>query len=392
MRWLVLGILLVGLFACSEKNEEETSHETQTNEIRIYTKNGIGWEKKSKCKIVYQGKKFKGKVKFRGGVSSKYDKHSMTLELKKGRSLGGLPKNDDWILNASYIDKTFQRHKLSYDLFRAMNPANRAAQCAYVPVYLNDHYQGVYVLMEKINGPWLGLSREAFGEDRLFKDPFIFVEEHLDNVQEPENYYQQKYPRNKYVEAYAIELDGVRDLLFQIKDSDALAKILDSHWFDLRNVMDWQLLLMLTNNDDGLYKNFYMFRTMDSKYQFIPWDYDHSFGRDGDYALNLMDHELGWDRMVLFRHLMQSESIGYKEQLKARWLELRKTVFTEDYIFGLMEENEKAIRPYLKENAKRWPLDAKWYSDGNDFDKEIGIIKQFVPMRLKQLDDFFNTL
>ncbi|MEO0735011.1 MAG: DUF2911 domain-containing protein, partial [Bacteroidota bacterium] len=57
-------------------------------------------------------------LKRRGGMSFVYDKHSYTLHLDRKIPLDFLPLDRDWVLNASYIDKTFVRHKVSYDLFR----------------------------------------------------------------------------------------------------------------------------------------------------------------------------------------------------------------------------------------------------------------------------------
>ena len=62
-----------------------------------------------------------GNIKCRGGISSKYNKHSFSLELEKKYSLAKLPIDDDWIINANYIDKTFMRHKICYDIFKEMN-------------------------------------------------------------------------------------------------------------------------------------------------------------------------------------------------------------------------------------------------------------------------------
>lgn len=385
---MLISLLLSLATSCDERTESEENSES-SDELHVFSEN-IGWEQKVKAKFLYKGETIFGDVKFRGGISSKYDKHSMTIELKPNRSIAGMPSDDDWILNASYVDKTFQRHKLSYDLFRKMHTENKAPLCAYLPVYINDSYEGLYVAMQKVNGSWLGFDKENPENNALFKDAFIFIEEDLPNVQEPDNYYQQKFPELYQID-YREELNALRDFLFNASDEDFEKEI--GNRFDLRNVIDWQLLLMLTNNDDGLYKNYYLCRGKDSdKFEFIPWDYDHSFGRDGDYGLNLIDRELGWDRMILFKRLMASDSLNYADQLKARWNELRKHVFTKDEIYKMIAENDKAVRPYIDANAKRWPLDSKWYSDANSYEEELEILRKFVPMRLQQLDTFFRTL
>ncbi len=64
-------------------------------------------------------------------------KMSFALELKDKMKFAGLPKDDDWILNANYIDKTFMRHVLSYELFRAMGEKNIAAKTAYINLKIN---------------------------------------------------------------------------------------------------------------------------------------------------------------------------------------------------------------------------------------------------------------
>ncbi len=388
VRLFIFISLAIILGACASKQAEKANGEIDPA-LYIYSEN-LGWKHKVRTKVKYHDEVLFGKVKLRGGMSSKYFKHSYTMELKLDRSIGGLPADDDWILNANYIDKTFQRHKLSYDLFREMSSANRAPKSAYLPLYLNDNYEGLYVAMQKVNGSWLNFDKEAPGKACLFKDAFIFVEEVLDNVQEPDNYYQQKFPDLATVD-YKSELDELRHFIFNASDQEFDTRVGDL--FDLRNVIDWQLLLMLTNNHDGLYKNFYIYRLPhESKFSFIPWDYDHSFGRDGDYTLNLIENELGWEKMPLFKRLMSSETLNYPEKLKKQWLELRQSIFTEAHIFNLIDENTNMLKPFLTANTEKWPNESEWYLDANNYDQEIAILKKFVPMRLKQLDEFFNTL
>lgn len=389
LKHLHILILVLVISSCSSGDVYMEESSKKSPEIRLYNEN-IGWETKVRCKIVYQGETFFGRVKFRGGMSSRYDKHSMTIEFNKEKSIAGLPKNDDWILNASYIDKTFQRHKLSFDLFRSMSVKNKAPRCAYIPVYINDNYQGLYVVMEKVNGSWLNFDRSDPEKAMLFKDALVFKDGKLAEAQEPDNYYQQKFPKIYEID-YTSRLDRFKKFLFESEDLEFEKSI--GKWVDLKSVVDWQLLLMFTNNDDGLYKNFYLYSEKDSKrFKFIPWDYDHSFGRDGDYELNLIDRELGWERMILFKRLMKCENIGYPQMLKSRWEELRKEVFTERNLYRMIDENHQAVKPFVKENTERWPMNSKWYSDENTYEEEMDILRKYVPMRLKQLDDFFHTL
>jgi hypothetical protein len=304
--------------------------------------------------------------------------------------LCGIGTDDDWILNASYIDKTFQRHKLSYDLFRKMNVYNKAAHCAYASVYVNGKHEGLYVVMEEINGSMLGLKN---GDDHamLFKDPPIFYEERLDWVQDSNNYYQQKYPKISVLN-YAEPLDRFNNIIFNSEDF-----IFDGvvpYWISTKNVIDWHLILLLTNNDDGLYKNFYLYKYGKiNPFNIAIWDYDHSFGRDGDGELNMLDRNVDPEKIVLIKRLMESKEIDYRGKLTERWSELRENgTFTVKNLYDMIDENGKEIKPYLKSNFERWPLKSKWYQDANTYDQEIKIMKEYIQKRIPQLDEYFNTL
>ena len=73
--------------------------------MKILFEDKIQWDKKSTCSIVYQNDgqldSLSAKIKYRGGLSSRYDKHSYRLELDDPFPMGDLPIEDDWILNAT---------------------------------------------------------------------------------------------------------------------------------------------------------------------------------------------------------------------------------------------------------------------------------------------------
>ena len=293
--------------------------------LNIKKEGAIGWEEKEPCIINYSASKdtskLTGKIKCRGGISSKYYKHSFSLELDKKQALANLPINDDWIINANYIDKTFMRHKISYDLFREMSSKNIAARSSYVTISVNDIYEGLYVLMEEVNGSMVGLNK-GDSMSMLFKDPPIFIKERLKVTQDSSNYYQQKYPKiHKSDKTYYIE--SFKDFLFYSSDLDFTRNI--STWVDIENVIDWHLILLFSNNSDGIMKNFYLFKKdKNTPFRFAIWDYDHSYGRDGDNELNMMEREINCNRSILLERLSQIPEIGYLSQMKRRWLELRE--------------------------------------------------------------------
>jgi len=193
------------------------------------------------------------RIRRRGGYSRSFHKRSFEIDLKDDLPLVNLPADDDWILNANYIDKTFLRHTMSYELFRDMHENNEASQCKYVEVTINGKYNGLYVLMEKLDKSSLSINKKD-SEAMIFKEPHIFRKSYDEFVKLfPDNLHQQTYPKIKKDNKLAA-IDKVRD--FILHSSDAKFKEDFKTIFDLNNIIDWHLLLLITNNSDGILKNF----------------------------------------------------------------------------------------------------------------------------------------
>lgn len=334
-------------------------------------------------------KSFVGKIKRRGGYSIYFPKHSYEIKLKENISLCGLPKDDNWILNASYIDKTFIRHVISYELFTDMSKNNIVSQCQYVEVKLNKTYQGLYILMEKLDKSSLNINTEdsmAF----IFKEPHVFRTTYDGIVpQYANNFHQQTYPKielsnkSKYIEE-------VRDFILTSNDDNFSSKF--SKIFDVKNVIDWHLLLLISNNSDGILKNFYLYK-IDNKtpIKIAPWDYDHSFGRDGDNELNIDERPLSMERSILFKRLLEFD--WYRSQIKKRWQELNNSnILSKNGLKQRVISKSNLIKEHAKKNFQMWPSNGPGYYDSNNFDEEMDIILKFIDIRHKRIQEYFDNL
>ncbi|HNQ69123.1 MAG TPA: CotH kinase family protein [Bacteroidales bacterium] len=380
------------LNSCAEKNAEYNY--CKIPHVHIISGKDIGFDKKRRCLIIFEDySKFsikKSTIKCRGGFSSKFFKHSYRIELDKKYSPFGLPKEDDWILNANYIDKTFMRHKLSYDIFRLMSPNNLAPECVYVNVYLNKKYQGLYVFMQRINAKFCGIDKK----DRttcLFKDPPVFFEEKISFPGSENNYYDQKYPEiseQDFTEA----LDKFNYFLFNASDSLFCADI--GKWIDIDNVTDWHILLLLSNNADGLNKNFYIYKKdKNTPLRIAIWDYDHSFGRDGDNELNLLKCQVDCSKNILLKRLMELEECNYKIKLVKKWNELRDSkIISVCKIKFMILKNHFIINHDVERNFELWPLNSTDYYDDSNYLNEVALMFKYIEIRIPQLDNYFKKL
>ncbi len=333
--------------------------------------------------------RYEGRVERRGGSSISFSKHSYEIDLNEDIPLLDLPDDDDWILNANYIDKTFLRHVVSYELFMAMNEKNEASQCEYIEVQLNSIYNGLYVLMEKLDKS----SLEINGEDTsavIFKEPHLFRESYENIIpQDEDNFHQQTFPKiGKKNKAGFIE--GIRK--FILTSSDAVFSKEIFGIFDMENIIDWHLLLLISNNSDGILKNYYLYKTdANTPVRIAPWDYDHSFGRDGDNELNLDERPLKIERSILFSRLLQFN--WYKQLLKNRWEKLNDSgVLSEQDLKQRVIKKSTEVREPAIKNFEMWPVNSSWYYDSNNFDQEIEIMLQFIELRHRRLREYFNAL
>lgn len=96
---------------------------------------------------------FNGKIgiEIRGHSSQMFPKKQFGIELRDdagNSSLLGMPSESDWVLNASYTDKSFLRNVLTYKLGNDLG--RYASRTRFCEVVINEKYMGLYILQEKI--------------------------------------------------------------------------------------------------------------------------------------------------------------------------------------------------------------------------------------------------
>ena len=331
----------------------------------------------------------KGKIKTRGGSSMKFPKKSYEIDLIDDEKICNIPKDDDYILNANFIDKTFLRHVVSYDLFREMDKKNIAPLTQYIELFINESYQGLYVIMEKLDKSTLKIETKD-SLSVVFKEPHLFRTD-LSNItpQIKTNFHQQTYPKIETLDK-TIFLNQIRDFIITSNDTSFNRQI--NNIFDIKNIIDWHLLLLITNNSDGILKNFYLYKqNEETPIRISPWDYDHSFGRDGDNEININDQKIDLQRSILFAKLLRYN--WYKKSLKHQWEYYNKTnLLSVEGLQKRIKNNYKKIEKKVIKNNKKWKTNNPIFYDENSSNDEVEIILKFIEKRHSYLNDYFNKL
>ena len=382
-RTAVVSLLAVFIFvtACGTSDRSVWNVEIVTDGEEIV------WDGDSDVALVMDNDTVYSKVHYRGGYSSRYPKHSMAIKTDYAVSLCGMQEERNWVLNASYIDRTFMRHKLAYDIFRMMDSNNRAPRCSYLWLTVDGKPQGLYVAMQRLNANTLGVVRGDCSAV-IYKEPPLLYPT-LPTPQDSTNPLNQKYPKLRCVD-HSGQYEALRQLIFESDDktfSELAPKV-----FDLNNIADWHLLILLANNSDGLLKGYYLYKASEqTPWRIAPWDYDHSFGRDGDGERNMLQHNVDCDRSLLLHRLMQMTK--YRLLLRQRWQNLRTTgTISVESVNRMIDADSKAIKGYVARNADIWPIDAPDFYDTMDFKQEVKLMRHFFELNIPRLDSIVGKL
>lgn len=93
-----------------------------------------------------------GQVKVRGNWTTTYKKKPLRIKFDEKQSMLGLNEGNDfknWVLLASYKDRSFLRDITGYTLGKLLSPDYYASDFKLVEVYVNGEYFGVYILAEQ---------------------------------------------------------------------------------------------------------------------------------------------------------------------------------------------------------------------------------------------------
>ena len=332
-------------------------------------------------------------VRIHGASSRAYPKKSYGLTLDEPAPLLGFPASAHWILNAAYIDRSLMRHKLAYDLFRSLGGpgTNRfAAGSRFVEVNVNGKYNGVYLLMQRVDKQLMGL-RSYQSNDTVHACIYKAVD-HAANFSMPgHGGYEQRDP-DPTTRPYWDPLDEFNRFVSRAtaeEFSDPQTGI--AARLDLDNAIDFHLLVLLAGNGDGITKNFFLAREGQAtgpakqRFSFAPWDYDGSLGRSWDTSrvppsIWLSNH--------LFERLRQVPA--YREKFVARWTHLSDHQFSMATVQGLIDVDARTLGEAARRNASRWPAKGWPYHDQLTFDDDLAQMKEWVKARVEWMDGHIN--
>ncbi len=339
-------------------------------------------------------------IRGRGNSTWGMPKKPYRIKLTDKRSLLGMPSSRDWVLLANYSDKTLLRNTMAMELGERIGMA-WTPRSAFVEVYLNDRYDGVYLLSENIK-----VAKDRVDIDELaetdnsadlitggyllevdFRRDGHTIVSALDQLpivfQDPE---EPSPEQETYIKGYVDELESVlRSPGFADPDTGYAALI------DVDSFVRWFLVNELfRNRDANMWTSCWMYKPRGGKLHMGPlWDFDIAAGNiDYDAAFQT---EGWWVRdAAWFSRLF--EDPAFVARVKLAWNELKS-----DQLPALMQSissRSVALQQAQLNNFQRWPILESYvwpnYRIPGSYAGEIDYLATWLTARAAWMDARFN--
>jgi hypothetical protein len=333
---------------------------------------------------------------------------------KTSVSLCGLPKENDWILYASYNDKSLIRNGMTYEIARRLGWY--APRTRFCELMLNDYYQGLYVLTEKIQRDTLrvnisNLKKTDTTGDGLTggyiisvdRNPVIGVDSWQSSLFPAAGSFEKIifsycYPKND--EIVNVQKTYIQNFIKDLETALLSVNFADSatgyrRYIDVGSFVDYFLMSETAKELDGYRYSVFMYKSKSTKggklFMGPVWDYNTGYGNSTYADSKETDgwlYDKGGARMWWFKRLMEDNL--FVAQVNTRWRTLRNTVLHNDSINTLIDSLVKAIGPAAHRNFYQWQVLGRyiWPNNyiGNTYAEEIDFLKRWTGDRIAWMD------
>lgn len=390
--------------------------------------------------------------KYRGASSSNYPKRSYAIKLRDengnsvDRKLLGYRSDNNWILDAMYIDLACMRNRVATDLWNAFEckpyyadrekKVRTGTRGKFVEVILNGQWWGLYCMTEKMDRKQLKLKKfvpaaqSTTGENEvhgvLYKsnqwtyEVFMGHESNDDNDNKQVIYphkkvsdyknilgqetwceYEFKYPD---YEDEAVEWRPLHDAANMVATSFILNIDSVKSRFDYPMLRDYYLFidLLLATDNHGKNLFWYAYDTQSpegDKLSLAPWDLDGTFGQDWDGVItNTKDVTLDFDTYIKnYEHgqfaifdLIKSRS-EWQQDLKDRYAELRiKGVISGDSIANRFANYASLFEASLADQREQNMWSKAYHSRHKDIQGGATYAESWIRRRVNWLDQKYG--
>jgi hypothetical protein len=368
-------------------------------------------------------------IEYHGGSSSPTEQNAYGFETRDASgnnlnvSLLGMPEQNDWILLANFNDKIFVRNILAFQLFRKM--AHYAPRTQLVEVIVNNDYQGIYVLTEKIKQDKgrvdiskltnLDVSGDNLTGGYIFKidsydatDSWQSTYPAIDHPEKPVHYVYEDPTASKLVSAQKNYLKATVNSFESVLNSSAFADQTTGYpaWIKMNSFLDFFIVSEVSRNINGYKKNCYYFKDKDSKdnkfHSGPVWDFDLAFKNlDACAPFNATDGS-GWSYKINDCPDNSTNSNGWINRLlqdpafanavNSRYFLMRNSYLSLGYLNSFIDSVQNLVKDAEVRHYAKWKIlsasvgAAEVDAQPSTYDGQITKFKNWLQTRLTWLD------
>jgi hypothetical protein len=341
-------------------------------------------------------------IKGHGNSTWVMPKKPYRVKLDDKAPLLGMPSSKNWILLANYDDKTLLRNALAFELANRLGQA-WAPRSVFVEIYLNDQYEGVYELTEKID---IAKNRVNITEmddtdndgdaltggylieiDARRDEDFNFISHHhygfgLIDPDPPTG------QQGAYIQDY---INRAEDVLYGDNFTDP-----QTGWpayYDTDSMIQWYFdEELMGNNDGGFFSSVYLYkkRTDPHLYMGPVWDFDISSG-NVNYS-SIVNPTQPWvSESSYIKRLLQDPV--FKAALQAKWATAKAPQL--DTLAAWIDQEAAALQQAQQNNYQRWLIlgESVWPNSevANTYQGEVAFLKSWITQRIAWMDTLYGA-
>jgi subtilisin-like proprotein convertase family protein len=330
-------------------------------------------------------------------------------------SLLGLPEEHDWVLNATYNDKSLMRDVLAYELAR--RSGRYATRYRYCELFINGQYEGIYILMEKVKrdknrvdvtklelkdstgnaltgGYIVKIDKTTGSNNGGWTDTFPIFKGSTDRV-----YFQYDYPNGDAM--VKKQRDYIASAIYKFENALSSVDFASPtkgyrQFADEMTFIDYSIINEISKNVDGYRLSTYLFKDRDSKGGKLKmgpvWDFNLAFN-NADY--NNSSDPTGWEIDLSYGcpfwwKRFRADS-GYVNSYYCRWNQLRQSSFSLYNINKFLDSTYTVLEEASYRNFQRWPVLGTYVWPNPSplsysMREEVDSLKSWIEKRVKWMD------
>ena len=362
-------------------------------------------------------------IETRGSLAEMFPKKSYRFETHDAQgedenvSLLSMPSENDWILYAPFLDLSMIRNVLAYGI---SNDIGRyASRTRFCELVLNNEYQGVYVLMEKIkrDNDRVDVARTDENDvagDSLTGGYIIKIDKTSGEnvgwwVSEHGIQYQYDYPKPDRIVMQQKEY--IKDFMNKFESAVQNNNFADSDsgfpaYIDIGSFVDHFILNELFRNIDAYRISAFLHKYCDSnggKLNAGPvWDFNLSaglaffatdFGLTEGWVVDYNQDHPGDYYQVPFWWEKIAHEANFQSLAAQRWTDLRRSILETDRLIARIDNLNLMLKEARNRNWLKWSEQILSFVSGYglmSFEQDSTLLKQWFPERIAWLDGQFD--